>query len=259
MLYLLTLGWPWFAAACALGALVGYLTTSRVKDAPVAAGWVIVAAALALGAGGMASAFGLFEGRDAVALDIALLASVAYLVGLPIGGALKAMSLSAPAQETKRPVVVLRGASTQAPRPIIAPPQPEAPIVAAPEEETRAEQPALDATVLAAKALNEKAAHMRAPTSVKAPPGARPAMLASPRGDAADDLSKIKGLGPKSVDRLHALGVFHYDQIAAWSADNVKWIEASIGAVGRVKRNEWVEQARALSGSADAPRKADAA
>ncbi len=259
MLYLLTLGWPWFAAACALGALVGYLTTSRVKDAPLAPGWVIVAAALALGAGGAASWLDLFAGRGAVALDIALLASVAYLVWLPVGGALKAMSLSAPTQEAKRPVVVFRGASIQAPRPIVAPPQAEAQIVAASEEAKNAEQPALDTTALAAKALSETAAHMRAPTSVKAPPGAPPAMLASPRGGAGDDLSKIKGLGPKSVDRLHALGVFHYDQIAGWSAENVKWIEASIGAVGRVKRNEWVEQARALTGAADAPRKADAA
>lgn len=259
MLDLLTLGWPWFAAACALGALVGYLTTSRVKDAPAAAGWVIVAAALALGAGGAASAFGLFEGRGAVTLDIALIASVAYLIGLPAGGALKTMSLSAPAREAKRPVVVLRGASMQAPRAIVAPPQAEAPIVAASEEEKPAELPALDAAALAAMALNEKAAHMRAPTSVKVPPGVRPAMLESPRGGAGDDLSKIKGIGPKSVDRLHALGVFHYDQIAAWNADNVKWIEASIGAVGRVKRNEWVEQARALTGAAEAPRKADAA
>ena len=90
-------------------------------------------------------------------------------------------------------------------------------------------------------------------------PGAPPAALPAPRDGAADDLAKIKGVGPKSVEKLHALGVFHYDQIAGWSDDNIKWIEASIGAAGRVKRNGWVEQAQALSGGASADRNADAA
>ena len=117
-------------------------------------------------------------------------------------------------------------------------------------------EPALAAAASAAKALNEKAAQMRAPSGGKAA-GSRPATLPAPRGGAADDLAKIKGLGPKSVEKLHALGVFHYDQIAAWSDDNVKWIESSIGAAGRVKRSGWVEQAQALSGGAD--RSADAA
>jgi predicted flap endonuclease-1-like 5' DNA nuclease len=104
--------------------------------------------------------------------------------------------------------------------------------------------------------LSEKAAQMRAPSGGKAA-GSRPASLPAPRGGAADDLAKIKGIGPKSVEKLHALGIFHYDQIAGWSDDNVKWIESSIGAAGRVTRNGWVEQARALSGGAD--RSADAA
>ena len=119
-------------------------------------------------------------------------------------------------------------------------------------------EPALEAAASAAKALNEKAAQMRAPSG-KMAPGAPPAALPAPRDGAADDLAKIKGVGPKSVEKLHALGVFHYDQIAGWSDDNIKWIEASIGAAGRVKRNGWIAQAQALSGGARADRNADAA
>ena len=35
---------------------------------------------------------------------------------------------------------------------------------------------------------------------------------------AADDLKRIKGVGPKLEELLHALGFYHFDQIAAWSA-----------------------------------------
>ncbi|MBM3562492.1 MAG: hypothetical protein FJX16_04815 [Alphaproteobacteria bacterium] len=258
MSYLLTLGWPWFAAACALGALVGYVTTSQAKDGPAAPGWNIVAIAVALAGGAAASWLGLLEGRAALTMDIFLVAAVAYLIGLPIGGALKAAQPAAPAYASKRPTIMLRGVTTENLEPIVLPsPDSEAEIIAAAESiaPTSAE-PALEAAASGAKALNEKAAQMRAPNGRLAA-GARPATLLAPRGGAADDLARIKGLGPKSVEKLHALGVFHYDQIAGWSDDNVKWIEASIGLAGRVKRSGWVEQAKALSGAAD--RSADAA
>lgn len=257
MSYLLTLGWPWFAAACALGALIGYLTTSPAKDAPAAPGWNIIAIAAALAAGAAASWFGLLEGRAALMADISLVSGLAYLVGLPVGGALKTTQSAAPAYAVKRPMVVLRGVASEVCEPIIAlsPDAQEASAAVAAPTHTSVE-PALEAVASAAKALNEKAAEMRA-SSGKAAAGESPSMLTAPRGGAPDDLAKIKGVGPKSVEKLHALGVFHYDQIAAWSDDDVKWIESSIGAAGRVKRNGWVAQAQALSGDAD--RSADAA
>jgi predicted flap endonuclease-1-like 5' DNA nuclease len=184
-------------------------------------------------------------------MDVLLIAALAYLIGLPVGGALKTTQ-AAPAYAAKRPIVVLR--ATRAPS---SEPQDEIVAPAQPKMATSVE-PALEAAASAAKALNEKAAQMRAPTG-KMAPGAPPAALPAPRDGAADDLAKIKGVGPKSVEKLHALGVFHYDQIAGWSDDNIKWIEASIGAAGRVKRNGWVEQAQALSGGALGDRNADAA
>ncbi|WP_292533010.1 hypothetical protein [Methylocystis sp.] len=258
MAYLLTLGWPWFAAAFALGALVGFATTSQAKDSPAAPGWNIVAIAVALAGAAAGSWFGLVEGRAALTLDIFLVAAVAYLIGLPIGGALKSAQAAAPAQAAKRPIVVLRSATAEILEPVVAPsPEPLGDSAATAEPVSHMSvEPALAAAASAAKALNEKAAQMRAPSGGKAA-ASRPATLPAPRGGAADDLAKIKGLGPKSVEKLHALGVFHYDQIAAWSDDNVKWIESSIGAAGRVTRSGWVEQAQALSGGAD--RSADAA
>ncbi len=49
--------------------------------------------------------------------------------------------------------------------------------------------------------------------------GARPAALPAPRAGAADDLQRIKGVGPVNEKHLHELGVFHFDQIAAWTRD----------------------------------------
>ncbi|MGD9542013.1 hypothetical protein [Methylocystis sp.] len=259
MAYVLTLGWPWFAAACALGALIGYVTTLPAKDAPAAPGWNIVAIAVALAGGAAASWLGLLEGRAALTMDIFLVAGFAYLIGLPIGGALKRVQASAPAHVTKRPTLMLRSATAETSEPVVAPsPEPQAAIAATEEPvplTPMSVEPALEAAASAAKALNEKAAQMRAPSGRIV--GMPPATLSAPRAGAADDLAKIKGLGPKSVEKLHALGVFHYDQIAAWSEDNVKWIESSIGAAGRVRRSGWVEQAQALAGGAD--RSADAA
>jgi NADH-quinone oxidoreductase subunit E len=43
------------------------------------------------------------------------------------------------------------------------------------------------------------------------------------------------------------LGVYHFDQIAAWSSENVSWIERYLAFKGRIGREQWVEQARRLA------------
>ncbi|MFO1116915.1 MAG: cell envelope biogenesis protein TolA [Beijerinckiaceae bacterium] len=84
--------------------------------------------------------------------------------------------------------------------------------------------------------------------------GARPLGLANARGDSADNLKLIKGIGPQNEARLHALGVWHFDQIAAWTPENVKWIGSYLAFSGRIDRENWIEQARALSGGKPAAR-----
>ena len=73
--------------------------------------------------------------------------------------------------------------------------------------------------------------------------GARPLGLATPRAGAVDDLKLIKGIGKQNEERLHALGVWHFDQIAAWSPENVKWIGSYLAFPGRIDREHWIEQA----------------
>ena len=78
--------------------------------------------------------------------------------------------------------------------------------------------------------------------------GTQPHALAAPRGGAPDDLRRIKGVGPKLEAALHRAGIFHFDQVAAWTQAEIAWVEANVdGAAGRVARDDWVSQARALS------------
>lgn len=64
-----------------------------------------------------------------------------------------------------------------------------------------------------------------------------------------DDLRRIKGLGPKLVVTLHALGITRFAQIAAWSDADLDELDTKLGAfAGRPRRDAWVEQARLLAG-----------
>jgi predicted flap endonuclease-1-like 5' DNA nuclease len=87
-----------------------------------------------------------------------------------------------------------------------------------------------------------------APAAADPGPGTRPEALDGPRDGGADDLKKIKGVGPKLEKLCNKLGFYHFDQIAAWTADEVAWVDQNLeGFKGRVTRDNWVEQARLLA------------
>jgi NADH-quinone oxidoreductase subunit E len=76
----------------------------------------------------------------------------------------------------------------------------------------------------------------------------RPAGLAAAREGGADDLKRIKGVGPKLEALLHTLGFYHFDQIAGWTAAEVAWVDEHLeGFRGRASRDEWIGQARLLA------------
>jgi len=78
--------------------------------------------------------------------------------------------------------------------------------------------------------------------------GSQPKGLSGPRDGNADDLKEIKGVGPKLASVCNDLGYYHFDQIAAWTADEVAWMDANLkGFRGRVSRDNWVEQAKILA------------
>jgi predicted flap endonuclease-1-like 5' DNA nuclease len=77
-------------------------------------------------------------------------------------------------------------------------------------------------------------------------PGQRPPGIATVPGK-ADDLKRIRGIGPRNAGRLHQLGIWHFSQIAAWTDDNVKWVGSYLAFSGRIYREDWVAQARELA------------
>lgn len=75
----------------------------------------------------------------------------------------------------------------------------------------------------------------------------RPEHLDAPRGDEPDDLKKIKGVGPKVEATLNSLGIYHFDQVAAWTEDNIAWVDEFLSFRGRIKREDWINQAGTLA------------
>ena len=77
----------------------------------------------------------------------------------------------------------------------------------------------------------------------------RPPLYTTPTHGDADDLKRIKGIGPTLESTLNEIGIFYFDQIAAWDENEVAWIDNQIDFPGRVTRENWVNQARTFSRS----------
>ncbi|MEM1284192.1 MAG: NADH:quinone oxidoreductase [Pseudomonadota bacterium] len=122
-------------------------------------------------------------------------------------------------------------------------------------EPARKTQPAK--TAAKAKAATAKRASAKAPAAkpartkaaaTKAPKlDDRPAGFDAPRGGKADDLKKISGVGPKLETVLNDLGIYHFDQIAAWKAAEIAWVDDYLRFKGRIKRDGWINQAKTLT------------
>ncbi|MEM7499976.1 MAG: NADH-quinone oxidoreductase subunit E [Pseudomonadota bacterium] len=69
---------------------------------------------------------------------------------------------------------------------------------------------------------------------------------AAPEGG-GDDLKTIKGVGPKLESTLHELGVYTFAQIAAWGPAEIAWVDNRLNFKGRIERDDWVGQAKALA------------
>jgi predicted flap endonuclease-1-like 5' DNA nuclease len=264
MLYLLTAFWEWFAVALLVGLAVGWLTTSRERGNFSGHG-VVVTSAFALLGGFLIAGLQIVPGRAGFLLEFALLFLSVYAIGLPTGGGAKTLILgTAPAAPARSkpaivaarsvPIVEKRDepepAAECAPEPEPAPTPAPAPVVEPPPVVSAAPPVASGPAPHAEPELEPTPAPAPRPApaeSAKKLPGQQPEGLPQPRGGKPDDLAKIKGVGPKSVEKLHALGVYHFDQIAAWTPDNVKWMSAQLAIPGRIERGKWVAQAKELA------------
>lgn len=152
---------------------------------------------------------------------------------------------SKPARRTHRPDVLDEGAApAQRNQALI-----DAPPAARFEAPRHIDPPAMAGTMagigeviaVAAQEEVDSAEPRRASPAPAAPPAAE-------SGGTADDLSRIKGIGPKLLVLLHSLGVTRYQQIASWTDADLDELDGKLGAfAGRPRRDSWVEQARLLA------------
>ena len=101
----------------------------------------------------------------------------------------------------------------------------------------------------AAKPAPAKAAPAKAAAAPKSDAAAesKPKTMRAARAGGADDLKKISGVGPKLEGVLNELGFWHFDQIAAWSEDDVAWVDSRLKFKGRISRDNWMAQATELA------------
>lgn len=104
--------------------------------------------------------------------------------------------------------------------------------------------PPAPATTAAPVAAAPAAAPAPAPVSDEH----KPVLLKAAREGGPDDLKLIHGVGPKLEEMLHQMGVYHFDQIAAWNDSNLAWVDQNLGTFkGRALRDGWIEQAKKLA------------
>ena len=64
----------------------------------------------------------------------------------------------------------------------------------------------------------------------------------------ADDLQEIKGIGPFIAEKLNALGIYKFSQLANMTSEIEEEVNVAIEFFpGRVKRDEWAKQAKELA------------
>ena len=73
--------------------------------------------------------------------------------------------------------------------------------------------------------------------------------LSAPQGE-ADDLKKIKGVGPVLEGKLNEAGIFHFWQVAALKSDQIEALEEEMSFPGRITRDDWIAQASGFAAEA---------
>ena len=181
--------------------------------------------------------------------------TVAEAVGARAGTTTAAAAAATPAAAAE---AAAPAAPPPAPSPAPAPAAAAKPAKAAAKPAKAAAKPAAKPAAKAAKPAAKAAAKPAEAAAPAAP--AKPARAAKPSGPSRpkalkaarkggpDDLKMIKGVGPKLETMLHGLGIFHFDQIAAWTASELAWVDDNLeGFKGRASRDNWIPQAQTLA------------
>lgn len=149
-------------------------------------------------------------------------------------------------------------AETPAPEPVAeapAPaPEPVAEIVPAPlppvVEEAPTPEPLADEPIAAAAPLDASPASLASdiaePTPAPEPAPATPEP--APAAPVGDDLTRMKGVGPRLGEKLNSVGITSFAELAALTPEEASALDAKLGDFqGRIHRDRWIEQASFLA------------
>lgn len=219
---------PYFSEALSLNPLLAH---------PAAA----MAAATAIGFGfasQMASAFfGVLQGAMEAANPNGLReAGASAPAEKPAGPAVSATAEPVPAAVKPKAKPVRKAAAPAAKKPAVKAAPAAAPAKAKVAPKTAAKAPP-------AKAPAAPAVVSRSPAKPKT--SAKPAGKAA-GAEGAGDLKRISGIGPKLEEVLKGMGVMSLAQVAAWTDADIARFDKELGFEGRIRRDDWVGQAKAL-------------
>lgn len=105
----------------------------------------------------------------------------------------------------------------------------------------------------AKKAVKKAAAPVKKATAPAKKPveAVRPAETGKPaaikKPTKPDDLKLISGIGPKLEGVLNGLGIYQFAQVAKWTKAEREWVDGYLNFKGRIERDEWIKQAKALA------------
>jgi len=119
-------------------------------------------------------------------------------------------------------------------------------------QKPRDEQPSLRAPELKKqKAAPGMDVGPESPEPAAALKAGKPIKMTRPQGierpAQPDDLKMISGVGPRIEATLHELGIYTYTQIASWKKAEREWVDSYLKFKGRIEREDWVKQAKALA------------
>jgi NADH-quinone oxidoreductase subunit E len=104
---------------------------------------------------------------------------------------------------------------------------------------------------VAAGVAGESVAVVDTPAKAAPAPGLEPEDFRRPaeieKPETPDDLKLISGVGPKLEQVLNGLGIWTFDQIAAWQPEEAAWVDDYLQFSGRIDRDNWISQAGALA------------
>ncbi|KAB1109487.1 hypothetical protein F4V89_27505 [Neorhizobium galegae] len=155
----------------------------------------------------------------------------------PAPGPTAAAAISEPAPIAEKPK-----AKPVAPARKAAAPAPKAAVTAPKAESVK--KPAAKAKVATVKAAAPKAPAK--PVVEAKPVKAAKATVTRAKAPAGGDLKQISGIGPKLVEVLNGLGVTSLAEVAAWNEADIARFDKELGFEGRISRDDWVGQAKAL-------------